>query len=199
MRLRFFTAVALVTLLLSGCRNRTAEERQQQLQIESQSQQLQQEAALLAQQQQLEQQKQEERRRQEEQVAVYKEAIRTALQEMKKALDAPNLSDRVAALRQIDTSACPPDFRTAFVDYVYDLEQVNLIDVQRARLSSNENMDAVFVTQLIQILTKSDESSLGAALTDDQKLLKAREAWIQQGTEADRALERVSALYDVQY
>lgn len=198
MRLRLFTVIATATLLLSGCRKREAEEQRQQLQAQVQSQQMQQQTALLAQQQQSERQKQEERQRQEEQLAAYKAAIQIALQEMGKTLDAPDVPIRVAALRQIDTTACPPDYRTAFVDYTYDLEQVDLIDVQRARLSSSENMDAVLFTQLVQILTKSDNSSIGDALTEDQKLLKAREAWIQQGTEADRALERVSALHGVQ-
>ena len=76
---------------------------------------------------------------------------------------------------------------------------MNRIDIERSRLASDDSVSSVLVTQLIQIFTKSNNSAVGDALTDDQKLIEARELWIQQGNEADRALGRVAAFYGVQY
>lgn len=191
---RLSIVLAASAVLLNGCRSDSSD-----AELNLQRQQLQQQAAFMAQQQQVEREKQEERQREERQFSVYKAAITSVIDQQQRAIQSSGLPARLEKLRQIDTSDCPPDFRTAFVDFIYDLEQVHQVDMQRNRLASDDSVNSVLVTQLIQIFTKSDNSAVGDALTDDQKLIKARELWIQQGNEADRALGRVAAYYGIQY
>ena len=194
MRLSRISLILTGAVLLNGCNRGPSD-----AELNLQRQQLQQQAAYMAQQQQVEREKQEERQREERQFAGYKAAIISVIEQQQRAIQSSDLPARLEKLREINTSDCPPEFRTAFVDFIYDLEQVHQVDIQRNRLASDDSVNSVLVTQLIQIFTKSENSAVGDALTDDQKLIKARELWIQQGNEADRALGRVAAYYGIQY
>lgn len=130
---------------------------------------------------------------------LYKAALVDTLGEMKKASNASNTSEELALLKEIDVTGCPPEFRKDFLDLVYDLDEVQEVDVARKQLSSDENVSKTFLTQVEQLLAKSSNSAVDDALTEDQQLVKARGIWLQHARAAEHNVQLTAANYGLNY
>ncbi len=144
-------------------------------------------------------QQQQEKLQEEQQQADYKAAIQQAVVSMNKAVKADTLAEKGHALHSIDVSDCPKEFRMAWVDALYDFDELERIDEQQTSLASDQNVDSVFVRQAIQLLKGSNDSAVDESLTEEQQLKQLRSAWLAKLTESDRAVAKVAAFYGVNY
>jgi hypothetical protein len=144
-------------------------------------------------------QQQQEKLQEEQQQADYKSAIQQAVVSMNKAMKASTLAEKGHALHRIDVSDCPKEFRMAWVDALYDFDELERIDEQQKSLASDQNVDSIFIRQAIQLLKGSNDSAVDDSLTEEQQLKQLRSAWLAKLTESDRAVAKVAASYGVDY
>ena len=99
---------------------------------------------------------------------MYKSAIQKAIHESSLTGSAPT-DEHVKALKSIDLSECPEDFRTAYIQYIHAWEEEAAVNNARARLSSQDG-DAM-AAGVLSTLFGSSTTPWSDHLRAEQELL----------------------------
>jgi hypothetical protein len=99
--------------------------------------------------------------------AIYKSAIEKALRDDALTGSEPTVG-HTAAMRTIDTSNCPQEFRDAYIRHIHAWDQ--MAKIHKAELELNSQDDAAAAAGLIATIFNSDETPFSDHIRAEEKL-----------------------------
>lgn len=124
--------------------------------------------------------------------AMYKDAIEKALHEDALTGKQPT-AEHVAAMRNVDMSNCPPDFREAYMKHIHAWEQEAAVYEAKMKLDNDE--DGAAVAGVLATLFDSDATPWSDHVQAEQKIKSLAASASEQVSSTWRDIETIASRY----
>ena len=127
--------------------------------------------------------------------AIYKDAIEKALRE--NALTGSAATDEhVRAMRSVDLTNCPPDFREAYTRYIRAWEETAAVHNAKAKLDGEE--DAAAVAGVLTTMFGSNDTPWSDHVRAERELRRLEVATSTDLSASSRQVDDIAVKYGVQ-
>lgn len=106
-----------------------------------------------------------------------------------------DLARRVVIMQNIDTSACPPEFRTAYLDHIDAWSYLVKVRQARMELASDGSIEDALLLSLLASSNDTNATSVEDLVHSDDSLKKVEEIASERIDETFRTVQKIAIHY----